>query len=387
MSSISARRLASYAIAVVVVSTSLQFAGAAAAEPGPGPTAAATATTCLTEAGPLGPLTPLCDDQTPPNTRITRVVPRPNHGWLRTGQVRYEFRSVVTDGDTDPMALECRFDGPAQSHDWRPCTSPQTYDLPDSTRRYTFRVRAYDVADRAFTYPTPLRPDDTDDTDPSPAAASVKVDTKTPDTTLAGLPRDPVSPGFPVLLGRRLTLRLAASERAVHWECRHLGRAVPCGAGDLSLRRLAPGTHTFWARATDRAGNVDPTPRDVHWTVPYNQFGSPSQREAHWQQVAADGHFGRDYLEATEYGATLSRSFESFTEIRLLAPKGPGLGKVQARINGVDYGDPISLEALQDSRRNVIVVRAGSLAATSGKISLVVVSHGKPVRIDGVVVR
>lgn len=386
MSSISARRLASSAIAVVVVTTSLQLGASAAADPDTG-AAAPAAATCRAEAGPLGPLTPLCDDQTPPNTRITRVFPNPDHGWLRTGQVQYEFRSVVRDGDTDPMAFECRLDGPAQSHDWRACTSPQTYDLLDSNRRYTFRVRAYDVADRAFIYPTPLRPDDVDDTDASPAAAAVKVDTKTPDTTLTGLPRDPESPGFPVLLSRRVNLRLAASERAVRWECRHLGRAVPCDTGDLTLGRLAPGTHTFWARVTDRAGNVDPTPRDVHWTVPDNRFGSERQREAHWREVAADGHFGRDYLEATAYGATLSRSFDSFSEIRLLAPKGPELGTVQVRINGVDYGDPISLQAPRESRLNVIVVRAGALAATSGKVSFVVVSHGRPVRIDGVVVR
>lgn len=390
MFTISARRVASYAATAAVVATTLQLGYSAAAERAPAPsapTAGKSAAACLHESGPLGPVTPLCDDRTPPNTRITRVRPRPNHGWLRTGQVRYAFRSVVRDGDTDEMAFECRFTGPAKSHDWRSCTSPQTYDLPDSNRRYTFQVRAYDVADRAFTYPNPVSPNDASDTDTSPAKSSFRVDTKTPNTTLSGLPRDPVTPGFPVVLSRRLTLRLDASERAIRWECRHLGDAVPCAAGDLALGPLEPGTHTFWARATDRAGNVDPTPRDVHWTVPYNQFGTSRQREARWRDVTADGHFGGDYLEATSYGATLSRRFESFSEIRLVVPKGPRLGAVQVRIDGVDYGDPISLRAPQRSRLNVIVVRPGSLATTSGEISLVVVSRGKPVQIDGVVVR
>ncbi|WP_109506997.1 hypothetical protein [Nocardioides speluncae] len=387
MYTLSARRVASYAAIVVGITTALQLGHLAAADrslyPG-GPSKAA----CQHESGPLGPVTPLCDDRTPPNTKITRVRPRPDHGWLRTSQVRYEFRSVVNDGDTDPMAFECRFDGPAKSHGWRPCTSPQVYDeLPDSASRYTFRVRAYDAADRAFIYPNPVAPNDVDDTDASPAKSAVRIDTTTPDTTLSGLPRDPVTPGFPVLLSKRLTLHLSASEPAVRWECRQAGEAAPCAGGDLDLGPLAPGTHTFWARATDRAGNVDPTPRDVHWTVPYNQFGTPEQREAHWAEVPADGHFGRDYLQATANGATLSRRFESFSEIRLIVPKGPALGTVQVRIDGVDYGDPISLEAPEASLLNVIVVRSGSLPTTSGKVSLVVVSHDKPVRIDGVVVR
>lgn len=39
---------------------------------------------------------------------------------------------------------------------------------------------------------------------------------------------------------------------------------TPCQSPS-SYSGLAPGTHTFAVRATDAAGNVDPTPAEVTW--------------------------------------------------------------------------------------------------------------------------
>jgi hypothetical protein len=77
------------------------------------------------------------------------------------------------------------------------------------------------------------------------------ADETAPQTTVAGKVKQ---------FGKRAKFTLASSEPNSTFECRlDKGQFVPCGA-DLKTRKLNAGRHTVFARATDAAGNTDPTP-------------------------------------------------------------------------------------------------------------------------------
>lgn len=63
------------------------------------------------------------------------------------------------------------------------------------------------------------------------------------------------------------TLAFASSEADSTYECRVDAGAFESCASPLVRPALAPGSHVFEVRATDKAGNVDPTPARHEWTV------------------------------------------------------------------------------------------------------------------------
>jgi PKD repeat protein len=138
----------------------------------------------------------------------------------------------------EPGTFECRLD----AGDWAPCTSPHAVSVPDGT--HTFAVRAVDAAGNR---------------DETPATRSFRVDTTAPTTVIASGPPDTVHSGpiaFGVGADEDATFECALDDGA-YGSC-----AVTYRAEDLSL-----GEHVFRARATDRAGNVDPTPAERVFTV------------------------------------------------------------------------------------------------------------------------
>ncbi|MFN8111754.1 MAG: right-handed parallel beta-helix repeat-containing protein [Solirubrobacterales bacterium] len=77
------------------------------------------------------------------------------------------------------------------------------------------------------------------------------VDTTAPETTAAGAKKQ---------RGHRGRFTLSSSEEGSTFECRlDRGAYAPCVA-ELKTRRLNLGRHTLFVRATDAAGNTDPTP-------------------------------------------------------------------------------------------------------------------------------
>ncbi|HWK27660.1 MAG TPA: putative metal-binding motif-containing protein [Solirubrobacter sp.] len=100
---------------------------------------------------------------------------------------------------------------------------------------------------------------------PSEPAASVTwtVDTVAPDTSFSVA----TGPGEGALQTVNAeTFSLVASEAAT-FECSLDGAPFAACDGLVALAGLAPGAHTFAARAIDRAGNVDPTPVRRSWTI------------------------------------------------------------------------------------------------------------------------
>ena len=145
------------------------------------------------------------------------------------------------------------------------CTSPQAYTaLADGT--YTFSVRATDAAGNV---------------DPTPATRSFTVDTAAPDTTINARSdgHDERRVAVVHVLAPRPARRSSASSTA---RARRPARYAAC-TSPRAYSALADGAYTFSVRATDAAGNVDPTPGDADVHGRHHRAGHDDQR-------GPDGH-------------------------------------------------------------------------------------------------
>src|SRR5262249_58744984 len=92
-----------------------------------------------------------------------------------------------------------------------------------------------------------------------PAHFEWTVDTAPPDTTITDAPPARVNTS-------EASFAFRASEPA-SFECRVDSDPFAACTSGLSITRLAQGSHRFEVRAVDLAGNADPTPASVSWTV------------------------------------------------------------------------------------------------------------------------
>jgi hypothetical protein len=124
------------------------------------------------------------------------------------------------------------------------CSSPQTTaQLSDGP--HTFSVRATDSVGNV---------------DPTPAQRSFTVDTSIPQTTIDSGPSGTTNDPTP-------TFAFSSTKAGSSFECRvDSGSYAVCGSPQTTAR-LADGSHTFSVRATDPAGNPDPTPARRSFTV------------------------------------------------------------------------------------------------------------------------
>ncbi|HEX9696471.1 MAG TPA: hypothetical protein VGB64_09200, partial [Actinomycetota bacterium] len=122
------------------------------------------------------------------------------------------------------------------------CTSPATYaSLAEGT--HTFNVKASDAAGNT-----------------GPAAThSWTIDITPPDTTITSGPSGTTT-------DNSATFGVGASESAT-FACAFDGGAWSACTNPASYSGLADGAHTFQVRATDLAGNVDPSPASRAWTI------------------------------------------------------------------------------------------------------------------------
>jgi hypothetical protein len=142
--------------------------------------------------------------------------------------------------DEPGSTFACALDGAAFST----CASPQSYsNLAQGA--HTFEVRATDPAGN---------------TDPTPASRSWTVSTVAPETTIDSGPSGPTA-------STTATFTFSADEPGSTFACALDGAAFSACASPQSYSNLAQGAHTFEVRATDGAGNTDPTPASRSWTV------------------------------------------------------------------------------------------------------------------------
>ncbi|KAA1395692.1 FG-GAP-like repeat-containing protein [Aeromicrobium ginsengisoli] len=137
--------------------------------------------------------------------------------------------------------LECRVDGTA----FGPCASPYT-TAPLGNGSHTFQARATDAAGN---------------TDATPASRTFTVDAD--DTA----PKTRIDSGPANITNQTSATFTFSADEPATFECSlDAGAYSACHSGD-TFGSLDSGTHTFAVRATDLAGNVDPTPATRSWIV------------------------------------------------------------------------------------------------------------------------
>ena len=334
---------------------------------------------------PLVPGLPLpggdgCDDSTPPETAVVPSTAPNAAGYVSVSSMSLAVTVQVGDGDAGPFGVECRLTGPAQAHDWKPCTSPVTYaGLPDGA--YSFAARAVDLGDRALTPDDGLPPTvtDTPDEDPTPATLAWTQDTKAPFVFVTQSAYDEQTPTQPVVTSDPVPIRLNSSEAGSGFECTDNADPVPCAGPRWELAGPRAGRHVIRARTVDRAGNASAWSDPVEFFVPRDLA-----RARGWRKVRDDGYVGGDALRATRRGVRLVVPRATVGELRLLAPRGPGLGKVRMRVGRRDW-HVVDLSGSRSALEQYVVLDRYS-GVRKGKVVIETLSN-KPVVVDAVVAR
>jgi len=341
----------------------------------------------------LGPiLEPACDDKHPPETTLGAITPQPNTaGWLRQGSVSITFTGAyqaVDDTDADPIALECKLDGPSQAHDWRPCTSPTSYDqLADTTgsTSYVFQVRAVDTADAAITVQPGLAGGETetvDDRDATPASTSFKIDTTTPTVAILGGPADALSPDDPVVWSRQVTVLVRSNERAATLQCRLDELPRSCQQGATVFRDLASGPHRIAVAAADAAGNTS-AEAGTAFSVGTDLAASTVRRIGWRIRDGQDRWLDGNLVSAGRAGALLQiPNPDPISEVRLRAPL-EARGAVRFRIGSGPWRK-VSLGG-RDAGEEVFVVRRRFEQPLTGPILIEGLTKGAV--LDGIYAR
>jgi len=183
-------------------------------------------------------VTPASADKAAPQTTITSGPSGVSDDTTPT----FEFSS-----DETGSSFECRVDGAA----FASCSSPHT-TAPLADGPHTFEVRATDVAGN---------------TDGSPASRAFTIDT-------AGPAADTTPPDTTITSGASGTTNdstpqftFSSDESSSTFACRVDAEAFTSCTSPHTTAPLSEGTHTFEVRATDAAGNADPTPAIRTFTI------------------------------------------------------------------------------------------------------------------------
>ena len=220
-------------------------------------------------------------DGTPPDTTIDSGPPNQTNDPTPT----FGFSSSETGS-----SFECRFDSDA----FAPCSGPGDTHTPASALSdgfHTFEVRAKDQAAN---------------TDPTPASQGFTVDTQAPNTTIDSGPPNQTNDPTP-------TFGFSSSETGSSFECKiDSGSYGSCGSPKTTTH-LSDGSHTFYVRAVDSAGNFDTTPASRSFTV---QTAAVQISGSTLYVTAATG--AKDNLAITRPSASVVRVYD--------APSGPYTG-------------------------------------------------------------
>lgn len=207
------------------------------------------------------------------------------------------------------------------------------------------------------------------------AAASGGGDTTPPQTTISGGPANGA-----ILTSTSTALTLASSEAGSRIACTLDTRARSCAPGRHSITGLGSGTHVFTAKATDRAGNADPTAATRYWTVPV--AARYLTRSSGWSLLSSSRAFTGRVLATTRKGAAVSYSARKAKKLYLVASGGTTHGYVRVYA-GSRLLKTVSLRTSRTVTKRVIPITSFRTAYT-GSIKVVVATSGKPVRLEGI---
>jgi hypothetical protein len=201
---------------------------------------------CVAGQGPTQNITltytAVATDATPPDTSITANPSNPSN----SSSASFSFTGTDNVTPAGSLTFECKLDAAA----FASCSSPKAYSsLSDGS--HTFQVRAIDAATNV---------------DASPASFTWTVDAAAPDTSILTGPSGATSNASP-------SFTYSSTEAGSTFECKldgpgaTTGSFASCLAAGKSYVGLADGSYTFSVRATDAAGNTDPTPATRSFTV------------------------------------------------------------------------------------------------------------------------
>jgi len=138
----------------------------------------------------------------------------------------------------------CTFECLLDSGSWKTCSSPKTY-TGLSEGSHVFHVRAIDSAGNI---------------DLTPAGYTWTIDTTPPDTTIISHPPNLSNSTFAVF-------EFTCNEQFCTFECQlDNGGWLPCMSPKI-YTGLSEGPHTFYVRAMDSAGNIEPSPGNYSWSI------------------------------------------------------------------------------------------------------------------------
>ncbi|WP_395849265.1 kelch repeat-containing protein [Cystobacter fuscus] len=189
-------------------------------------------------------------NRTPPDTALDSVAPAP---------VTQLTTAAFSFSSEPGVSFECSLDGAT----FIGCTSPMNYS-GQLEGEHLFRVRALDPDHHV---------------DPTPAEYRWTVDRTKPDTVIdeTWAPR-----AFTRLASAHFVF---SSEEGATFQCSLDEAAYSACSNPWDSASLTEGAHTFQVKATDRAGNEDPTAAVYRWTVdtqpprrPELQVPTPHQR-------------------------------------------------------------------------------------------------------------
>ncbi len=106
----------------------------------------------------------------------------------------------------------------------------------------------------------PRRGEESAQLDSTASRLRIVADIDPPETTISSGPSGTVD-------AQSASFGFSSSERRSRFECRLDSEAWSRCSSPQSYSSLAAGSHVFSVRATDRAGNVDPSPATRQWTV------------------------------------------------------------------------------------------------------------------------
>jgi hypothetical protein len=183
------------------------------------------------------------------------------------------------------------------------CTSTKSYEgLPAG--QHTFRVKVFDAVGN---------------TDLTPASFTWTIDLTPPHTEITNQPPKETD-------SDSATFSFTSTKAGSTFQCRLDGTEYTRCASPKTYTGLALGPHTFAVRATDAAGNIDPTPPKYSWTITESFFATITEQPSDPSRTTSagfsftsnrEGATFQCQLDSGSYSACTSRmTYTGLTEDR-----------------------------------------------------------------------